>query len=74
MLCIFTARAEDDLENIADYIAIDNPARAISFVQEIRNRSQRIALRASRLRASPGIRGKHPKSAVWQLPDIIHGT
>ena len=27
MLCIFTAIAEDDLENIADYIAIDNPAR-----------------------------------------------
>lgn len=43
MLCIFTDRAEDDLENIADYIAIDNPARAVSFVQEIRNRCQRIA-------------------------------
>lgn len=43
MDCIFTTRAEDDLENIADYIAVDNPKRAVSFVQEIRNRCQRIA-------------------------------
>ena len=28
--------AERDLENIADYIAEDNPARARAFVQELR--------------------------------------
>lgn len=43
MSCIFTARAEEDLEQIADYIAMDNPARAKSFVQEIRKRCERIA-------------------------------
>ncbi len=43
MSCIFTARSEEDLEQIADYIAIDNPMRAISFVQEIRKRCERIA-------------------------------
>ncbi len=42
MSCIFTAQAEDDLEGIADYIAADNPQRAISFVQEIRKRCHRI--------------------------------
>ena len=31
----FTAEAETDLEAIADYIARDNPVRALSFVREI---------------------------------------
>lgn len=43
MPCIFTAQAENDLESIADYITLDNPARAISFVQEIRERCHYIA-------------------------------
>lgn len=30
-----TAEAEADLESIADYIARDNPARALSFVREL---------------------------------------
>ncbi|PZX36942.1 ParE-like toxin of type II ParDE toxin-antitoxin system [Roseinatronobacter thiooxidans] len=30
-----TAEAEGDLESIADYIARDNPARALSFVREL---------------------------------------
>ena len=42
MQCIFTEQAENDLESIADYIAIDNPVRAISFVQEIRERCNKI--------------------------------
>jgi toxin ParE1/3/4 len=43
MFCLFTANAEEDLENIADYIALDNPLRALSFIQEIRERCHRIA-------------------------------
>ncbi len=35
MKVVFTAAASDDLENIGDYIARDNPARAVSFVQEL---------------------------------------
>ena len=42
MACFFTRRAEDDLEAIGDYIAEDNPARAVSFVQEIRARCESI--------------------------------
>lgn len=35
MIVKFTAAAEADLEAISDYIAQDNPARAISFVREL---------------------------------------
>ena len=36
MQCIFSAKAESDLEEIADYIARDNPGRALSYIGEIR--------------------------------------
>lgn len=42
MRCIFSDLAETDLEAIGDYIAQDNPARALSFVQELRSHSQRL--------------------------------
>lgn len=31
----FTPQAEIDLEEIGDYIALDNPARAVTFIQEV---------------------------------------
>jgi toxin ParE1/3/4 len=40
---IFSPEAEADLEDIAAYIAADNPARALSFVQELRARCRQIA-------------------------------
>ena len=36
MIVHITAEAERDLEAIGDYIARDNPARAISFLRELR--------------------------------------
>ncbi len=36
---LFTPLAETDLEQIGDYIAQDNPARALTFMQEIPVRS-----------------------------------
>lgn len=36
MIVRLTAEAESDLEGIGDYIARDNPARALSFVRELR--------------------------------------
>ena len=38
-----TAEAERDLEVIADYIAKDNPERALSFVEELRDRCLNLA-------------------------------
>ena len=42
MRCIFTKQAESDLEAIGDYIALDNPVRALSFVREMRERCTRL--------------------------------
>jgi toxin ParE1/3/4 len=35
MKVVITAEAEADLEAIGDYIARDNPARALSYVREL---------------------------------------
>ena len=37
----FAPRAERDLEDIADYIATDNPERALTFVRELRDRCKK---------------------------------
>ena len=37
MKVVLTEKAEDDLIRIADYIARDNPERAISFIRELRD-------------------------------------
>lgn len=42
----FTPLAERDLVAIADYIAIDNPRRAVSFARELRQQCER--MRATR--------------------------
>ena len=42
MWCIFSVLAERDLEEIADYIARDNPRRALPFICEIRERCHKI--------------------------------
>ena len=44
MDCFFSALAEVDLEEIADYIARDNPRRALSFIHEIRECCQKIVI------------------------------
>lgn len=38
MIVQLTAEAEGDLERIADYIAQDNPQRALSFILELRDK------------------------------------
>ncbi|MBF6990845.1 type II toxin-antitoxin system RelE/ParE family toxin [Cupriavidus sp. IK-TO18] len=43
MVVRLTPLAEAELEAIADYIARDNPRRALSFVQELRDRCLSLA-------------------------------
>ena len=43
MQVVFTAQAEQDLEEIGDYIAADNPSRAVTFIREIRDHCDKIA-------------------------------
>jgi toxin ParE1/3/4 len=52
MRCSFSHLAALDLEEIADYIARDNPRRALSFVRELQERCAKIASfpEAARLR------------------------
>jgi plasmid stabilization system protein ParE len=40
MMLEFSSEAENDLEQIADYIAQDDPRRALSFVQELRSKCE----------------------------------
>ncbi|MCZ4292176.1 type II toxin-antitoxin system RelE/ParE family toxin [Hoeflea alexandrii] len=40
MILEFASEAENDLEQIADYIAKDNPRRALSFVRELRSKCE----------------------------------
>lgn len=43
MQCVLSPFAELDLEEIGDYIARDNPQRAVSFIREIREQCVKIA-------------------------------
>lgn len=53
----FTPLAEQDLEVIADYIARDNPVRALGFVRELREQCRRNVFNPTgyRLRTELGI-------------------
>ncbi len=42
MIVHFAAAAEDDLEQIGDYIARDSPRRALTFVRELRTAAERL--------------------------------
>lgn len=43
MIVEFSREAESDIERIADYIARDNPHRALSFIQELRVKCETLA-------------------------------
>lgn len=40
MILELSSEAESDLEQIADYIAQDNPRRALSFIRELRSKCE----------------------------------
>ncbi|MCW5223429.1 type II toxin-antitoxin system RelE/ParE family toxin [Verminephrobacter aporrectodeae] len=55
MQLAFSAFVEDDLQAIGDHIAADNPARAVSFVREIRTQCHKLAEYPLRYRLRPDI-------------------
>jgi toxin ParE1/3/4 len=84
---VFSPAAEADLEEIGDYIALDNPLRAIDFIQEIRDHCQAIVKtpEAFPLRDDllPGIRmAVHERYLIFHRLDgkeirierILHGA
>lgn len=40
---VFTRQAKHDLVAIADYIAVDNPRRAVAFIEELEKRCMALA-------------------------------
>jgi toxin ParE1/3/4 len=75
-----------DLEEIGDYIAADNPVRALSFVRELRDHFQRIAKTpmayAQRPELDDGVRSRtHGNHLILFIPDesevfvarVVHG-
>jgi toxin ParE1/3/4 len=40
MILDFSEEAENDLEQIADYIASDNPRRALTFIRDLRSKCE----------------------------------
>jgi toxin ParE1/3/4 len=44
MRCVFTERAESDLEDIADYISQDSSKQALQFIAKLRERCLAIAV------------------------------
>ncbi len=82
-----TAEAEADLERIAAYIATDNPARALSFIEELGDRCLDLA---DMLLAFPlvpryehwGVRRSHGSYVIFYRADatrvvvlhVLHGA
>ncbi|MFZ5835600.1 MAG: type II toxin-antitoxin system RelE/ParE family toxin [Pseudomonadota bacterium] len=56
MRLIVTPLAEADIEEIGDFIAIDNPGRAVSFAVELRGQCRKIAASPHTYRLRPELR------------------
>ncbi len=52
---VFTDQAEADLEIIGDHIALDNPFRAVTFIQELRHDCLELRTMPSGIHFSNGI-------------------
>ena len=64
MRLVFLPQAEMDLEAIGDYIARDNPRRAISFVRELRGQCGKITEAPKAYRPRPEL-GKGLRSCAY---------
>ncbi len=66
--------AEHDLEAIGDWIAQDNPVRAISFTEELYQQCLLIAESPVLYRERPELGAGDQRLFVWSLPSAIQGT
>jgi len=83
----FSRKAAEDLEEIGDYIARDNPRRAVSFVDEIEAQCRKVADNPygfpERQEIAPGVRmavyGKYLifyriQRKTVRIERIVHGA
>jgi plasmid stabilization system protein ParE len=54
----FLPRAEQDLETIGDYIALDNPRRAASFIRGLQVQCRKLSKAPQAYRPRPGLVGQ----------------
>ena len=87
MRLIFAPLAVADLEEIGDYIALDNPPRALSFIRELRTQCRKILDNPlafpAREDLAPGLRvlpyGQYlifyrPMDTIVRIERILHGA
>lgn len=56
--------AEQDIESIGDYIALDNPLRALTFIAELRKQCAKIATSPKAFRTRPEL-GENIRSCAY---------
>ena len=61
---VISPLAASDLEMIGDYIAQDNPHRAVTFIAELRNQCDRIAASPKTFRSRPEL-GENIRSSAY---------
>jgi len=52
---VISQLAEQDIESIGDYIAQDNPHRALTFIAELRSQCAKISLSPKAYSSRPGL-------------------
>lgn len=72
MKVALSATAEDDLRQIGDHIALDNPERAFSFMRELREKARELGQWPKRF---PLINPARPerKANPRRLSDLVQG-
>ena len=65
MRCTFSAQAEIDLEEIGDFIARDNPVRAETFIDELRDYCRNLAEPPEFRRVVTDFKGRPLRKALF---------
>ena len=68
----FSRFIEDDLDTIAEHIAQDNPARAVSFIQEIREKFRLIGQNPVGYRLHPEIGADARMAVIGRYVVLFH--
>lgn len=72
MKLVFSPEAEADLETIGDYIALDNPARAMIFIQRLRAACSELAEHPRRFKRLDRFRQREVRRRVHQTYLIVY--
>ena len=74
MIVVLTAEAESDIEAIGDYIAQDNPARALTFIRDLQEQCETLADFPNRFPLVPGYEQRGVRRRVFGNYAIFYRT